>query len=93
MNMAQQYFTYYSTSSAVYDLRSDVFDSLLQKDMAFFDRQPSGRLASRIANDTQDFGQTVELSANTVGQFVLFFFLMFFLFSKSVKLTLVTFQV
>jgi ABC-type multidrug transport system fused ATPase/permease subunit len=90
MNMAQQYFTYYATSSAVYDLRSDVFNALLQKDMTFFDHQPSGRLASRIANDTQDFGQTVELSANTIGQFVLFFFLMLFLFSKSIKLTLLT---
>ena len=33
MNMGEQYFTYYATSSIVYDMRSETFDSLIKKDI------------------------------------------------------------
>jgi ABC-type multidrug transport system fused ATPase/permease subunit len=89
MNLLQQEFTYRATSSAVYDLRSDAFDSLLAKDMAFYDKQPSGRLASRVVNDSNDFGQTVSLVSNLIGQLLIIVFLIYFLLIKSVKLTVV----
>ena len=88
-NMIQQEFTYRATSSAVYDLRSDAFNALIEKDMSFFDKQPAGRLASRVVNDTNDFGQTVSLVSNLVGQLLTVFFLIFFLLQYSVKLTIV----
>ena len=88
-NMIQQEFTYRATSSAVYDLRSDAFNSLIEKDMSFFDKEPAGRLASRVVNDTNDFGQTVSLVSNLVGQLMIVFFLLFFLLQYSVKLTFV----
>ena len=88
-NLIQQEFTYRATSSAVYDLRSDAFNTLIEKDMSFFDKQPSGKLASRIVNDTNDFGQTVALSSNLVGQLLTLFFLLFFLVQYSIKLTIV----
>lgn len=90
MNMGVQYYTFYATSSVIYDMRSDVFNSLIKKDMAFFDRQPSGRLASRITNDTQYFGETVQLTATTMGQLVLFILLLIFLVQKSIQLTFLT---
>lgn len=88
-NLIQQELTYRATSSAVYDLRSDAFNKLIEKDMSFFDKQPSGKLASRIVNDTNDFGQTIALSSNLVAQILTLFFLLFFLVQYSVKLTIV----
>ncbi len=88
-NMIQQEFTYRATSSAVYDLRSDAFNALIKKDMSFFDNEPAGRLASRVVNDTNDFGQTVALTSNLVGQLLTVIFLLFFLVQYSIKLTIV----
>lgn len=87
-NLIQQEFTFRATAGAVYDLRNDVFNSLIKKDMEFFDRQESGRLASRVVNDTNDFGQTLRLVSNVVGQLLTIFFLFFFLLYYSIKLTL-----
>ena len=87
-NLVQQEFTFRATAGAVYDLRNDVFNSLIKKDMEFFDKQESGKLASRVVNDTNDFGQTISLVSNVVGQLLTIFFLFFFLLFYSVKLTL-----
>ncbi len=87
-NLIQQEFTFRATAGAVYDLRVDVFNALIKKDMEFFDRQESGKLASRVVNDTNDFGQTVSLISNVIGQLLTIFFLFFFLIVYSVKLTL-----
>ena len=87
-NLIQQEFTFRATAGAVYDLRKDVFNAMIKKDMEFFDRQESGKLASRVVNDTNDFGQTVSLVSNVIGQLLTIFFLFFFLIIYSVKLTL-----
>ena len=87
-NLIQQALTYRATAGAVYDLRSDAFNAVLGKDMSFFDKQPSGRLASRVVNDTNDFGQTIALVSNLVSQILLVIFLLAFLSTKSTKLTI-----
>ncbi|MHA2402300.1 MAG: ABC transporter ATP-binding protein [Candidatus Kariarchaeaceae archaeon] len=87
-NALSQEITARAVQGAVYDLREDAFDALLKRDMSFFDDQPTGRLASRVTNDTNDYGQVVTLSANLLAQILVVGFILYFLFIRSVKLTL-----
>ncbi len=86
-NAVAMYFGAISVQSSVEDLRKDVFNSLLERDMAFFGEVPTGRLVSRVTNDTQSFGQTVGLSTNLIGQVLNFFVIVGFLYAASVRLT------
>lgn len=88
MNAVTQINGAVAVQSSVEDLRSDVFNALLVRDMSFFGEQPTGRLVSRVTNDTNDFGQTVSLTTNLIGQVLIFVFMLGYLFWASVKLTL-----
>ncbi len=57
--------------------------------MSFFDKEPTGRLASRVVNDTNSFGQVISLTVNLLGQIILVFFVISILIDISVKLTIV----
>ena len=39
--------------SVVHDIRREVFDHLFQQPMAYFDKEPVGKLVSRVTNDTE----------------------------------------
>jgi ATP-binding cassette subfamily B multidrug efflux pump len=53
------------------DLRRDVFRFLQRQRMAFFDRQPIGRLVTRVTNDVDALGELFASGAVTaVGDFV-----------------------
>jgi ABC-type multidrug transport system fused ATPase/permease subunit len=88
-NMLQQEITARTVSSAVVDLREDAFNGVLERDMAFINEHPTGRLVSRIQNDTNDFGQTIVLTTSLLAQLTVVLFLLVFLFDKSVKLTII----
>ncbi|MHA2364570.1 MAG: ABC transporter ATP-binding protein [Candidatus Hodarchaeales archaeon] len=88
-NLINQELSAQTISSAVYDLRQDSFNSIIKHDMAFFDEQPTGRIVSRITNDTRDFGQTIQLTTQLLAQIMVVFFLLYFLFERSVTLTLI----
>jgi ATP-binding cassette subfamily B protein len=51
LNFIQVYIVQLSGARAMYDLRSDVFAFLQGRRLAFFDRQPVGRLVTRVTND------------------------------------------
>lgn len=88
LNIISQELTARAVQGTVVDLRQDAFNALLERDMSFFDEQPTGRLASRVANDTNDFGQTVIMTSQFVGQLFVFFFMIAFLSVRSLKLTI-----
>ena len=90
MNAVTQIYSAKAVQSSVEELRKDVFDSLLIRDMSFFSEQPTGRLVSRVTNDTSDFGQTITLTTNLIGQVLIFVFMLGYLFKASVKLTIIT---
>ncbi|WP_245530517.1 ABC transporter ATP-binding protein [Pseudothermotoga thermarum] len=48
------YITAYLGNKIVYDLRSDFYKVVLNLPMSFFDKNPSGRITTRIVNDTQN---------------------------------------
>ncbi|MDH5402887.1 MAG: ABC transporter ATP-binding protein/permease [Candidatus Heimdallarchaeota archaeon] len=89
-NALLEIFTARAIQGSVRDLRRDTFSALLQRDMSFFDKQPSGKLASRVTNDTYEFATTVSLTSSLVAQIFSVLFIILFLISRSVRLTVVT---
>ncbi|MHA1911304.1 MAG: ABC transporter ATP-binding protein [Candidatus Kariarchaeaceae archaeon] len=88
LNALGQILTARVIQSVVVDLRKEAFDALLIRDMSFFDDQPSGRLASRVVNDTNSYGEVINLTTNLIGQVLVVAFILYFLAIRSVKLTL-----
>ncbi len=87
MNMLNQEKTAIAVQSAIRDLRKDAFDQVIDRDLSFLNSQPTGRLVSRLTNDTRDFGTTVTLTTNLMSQLLLVIFITGFLFTISVRLT------
>ncbi len=55
-------------ADVTYAMATDAIQAVLHHDMAFFDQHASGRVASRIVNDTKEIGQVVTLLADFVAQ-------------------------
>ncbi|MFX0181060.1 MAG: ABC transporter transmembrane domain-containing protein, partial [Candidatus Hodarchaeota archaeon] len=55
-----------SIGYVVLDLRKDATNSVLNHDLSFFDKNPIGKIVSRINTDSREFGQMVELTLDVV---------------------------
>jgi ATP-binding cassette subfamily B protein len=54
---AQTYTTEYTGQRAMHDLRMEIFRHLQRQDMAYFDRNPIGRLMTRTVNDVETLNE------------------------------------
>ena len=70
-NYAQQWLSARVVGNVVLKVREDVFTSVINNDLSFYDEHPSGKIVSRVTSDTQDFAETVTLSINLMGQALL----------------------
>jgi ABC-type multidrug transport system fused ATPase/permease subunit len=75
----------------VLNLRKDVFRSVLDNDMSFFDEHPSGKIVSRVTSDTQDFSNVVTLVLDVASQLLLVLLLAVWLLFINARLTLLIF--
>jgi ATP-binding cassette subfamily B protein len=74
------------------DLRRAVFAFLHRQRMGFFDRQPIGRLVTRVTNDVDALGELFASGAITaIGDFITLFAIVAAMMAFSVKLSLYTF--
>ncbi len=74
---------------AVLDLRKDVNVSVLNHDMSFYDKYPTGKIVSRINTDSRDFGQTADQLSQTVSSILLVGIMFAVMLTINVELTLV----
>jgi len=74
--------------AVVLDMRRGAFSSAVRHDLSFYDRFSSGRIVSRITSDTQDFGQSITLLTDLVGQVIEVLILTAVLLTISPRLTL-----
>ena len=83
------------TSRVVSDLvarmRDDAFAAAVRRDMAFYDSNKTGKVLSRITNDTEDFGQVLVVTSDVVSQIVQALILSVVLLSRDAELTLAMF--
>lgn len=80
-------------AAVVYQLASDAFTSATEHDLSFYDQFTSGRIASRITSDTQDFGELVSLTTDVISQLVEAIILAIVLVNIEWRLSLMMFAV
>lgn len=72
----------------VLKLRQDAFAAVTQRDLSFYDEEPSGKIVSRVTSDTQDFSEVVMLVLNLVSQLLMVLVLFAVLMTINLRLTL-----
>jgi ATP-binding cassette subfamily B protein len=70
-------------------MRKDAFAAAMNRDMAFYDDNKSGKIVSRITSDTQEFANVLVIVNDIVNQFVQLGLLIVVLLNRSWQLTLV----
>ncbi len=76
-------------ADVIAQLRKDAFDAAIERDLAFYDENKSGKIVSRITNDTQELSQVLTISTDLVAQMTEFFIVFFVLVTREWRLTLV----
>lgn len=71
----------------VLKLRQDAFAAVTQRDLSFYDEEPSGKIVSRVTSDTQDFSEVVMLVLNLVSQLLMVAVLFAVLATINLRLT------
>jgi ATP-binding cassette subfamily B protein len=80
-------------ATVVYQLAVDAFGAATSHDLSFYDQFASGKVASRITSDTQDFGQLITLINDSAAQLVESLILAIVLLNVDASLTLYLFAI
>lgn len=75
-------------SGVVADMRKEAFHAAIYRDLSFYDKNKTGKILSRITNDTQEFGTIVLISSDIISQIISVMILLVVLFRRDVTLTL-----
>jgi ATP-binding cassette subfamily B protein len=91
---ANAYLTQWIGQRTIYDLRMEIFHHLQQLSLKFYDRNPIGRLVTRVTNDVEVlndmFSSGIVMVFSDVFTIIGIFY---FMFSMNWKLTLITLSV
>ncbi|MFA5015265.1 MAG: ABC transporter ATP-binding protein [Actinomycetota bacterium] len=90
----QVYFTEYMGQKIMYDMRMSIFSHINKMPMSFFDKNPTGRIMTRVTTDVQTLNEM--LSSGTVtlfGDVFMILGIMAMMLSLNWKLSLITFSV
>jgi ATP-binding cassette subfamily B protein len=80
--------------SVMYDLRKEIFEKLQRADLRFYDKNPIGRLMTRITNDVETLNELFSSGVVTVfGDLFTLVFIVGAMLSMNWRLALVTFAV
>src|SRR5690606_23646159 len=82
-NFIRQSVTARVVGDVVLALRTDAFDAVMERDLSFFDRNPSGKVVSRVTSDSDDFANVVTLTMNLLSQILLVFIVMGVLYNRN----------
>ncbi|MHA1350859.1 MAG: ABC transporter ATP-binding protein, partial [Promethearchaeota archaeon] len=88
-NYIRQIYSNRVIGSVVLDIRKDAHKSVVNHDLSFFDKNPLGKIVSRINTDSRDFGETVGMSIEVISSVIVLVLLIIVMFTVNVMLTLV----
>src|SRR5690606_28718366 len=57
LRFGQLYVLQWTSQRIIFDMRQEIFHHLQGRSLAFFDRQPLGRLTTRVTNDTEQLNE------------------------------------
>ncbi|MBM3714078.1 MAG: ABC transporter ATP-binding protein, partial [Actinobacteria bacterium] len=90
----QQYLTEYIGQKIMYDMRMDIFSHIQKMEMSFFDKNPVGRILTRVTTDVQALGEMLSSGIVTFfGDIFMIAGVMVVMINLNLKLSLVTFSV
>ncbi len=69
------------------EMRKDAFKAAVNRDLAFYDKNKSGGVISRITSDTQEFGDVMLLTSDVIAQMAQIIILLIVLLDRSLSLT------
>ena len=91
---AQALVTTWLGQRVMYDLRTQIFRKLQQLDLTFYDRNPVGRLMTRVTSDVETLNELFSSGLVTVfGDLFILFFIVAAMLRMDAQLALVTFSV
>jgi ATP-binding cassette subfamily B protein len=97
LNLLSWVFNYFTVrytadmlGNVVLDLRRDAGQAVLNHDLSFFDKNPIGKVVSRINSDSRDWGQTVDLTLQLISSLLVIIFLLIIMTFINLTLTLIT---
>jgi len=94
LEYAQGVITTWLGQSVMYDLRREIFEKLQRVDLRFYDKNPVGRLMTRITNDVETLNELFSSGVVTVfGDVFTLLFIVGAMLSMNWRLALVTFSV
>jgi len=92
--VANTYLTRWFGQGALYNLRNAVFEKIQSLHVQFFDKNPIGRLITRSTSDIETLSELLSDGVvNMIGDLFRIFFILYFMFSMSWELTLVSISV
>ncbi|WP_088105319.1 ABC transporter ATP-binding protein [Halalkalibacter urbisdiaboli] len=84
----------FTGQSIIFDIRQKVFKHLSEMHMQFFDRNPVGRLVTRVTHDTEALNQLYsQVIVNLIKEVLILVGILIIMLQMSVKLTLISFTV
>jgi ATP-binding cassette subfamily B protein len=90
----QQYLTEYLGQRIMYDMRMDIFIHIQRMEMSFFDKNPVGRILTRVTTDVQALNEMLSSGIVTFfGDIFMIAGIMIVMVTLNLKLSLVTFSV
>ena len=94
LEYAEAVVTTWLGQSVMYDLRKEIFEKLQRADLRFYDKNPIGRLMTRITNDVETLNELFSSGVVTVfGDLFTLVFIVGAMLSMNWRLALVTFSV
>lgn len=75
-------------ADVISQMRKDAFNAAIERDLAFYDETKSGKIVSRITNDTQELSQVIVIAIDLVAQLTEFALVFLVLLSREWRLTL-----
>jgi len=93
INYVRQWLTARVVGDVVFNLRQDAFSAVMDRDLSFFDTNPSGKVVSRVTSDSDDFSTVVTLTMNLLSQILLVVIITAVLFTRNVTLAFVAISI
>jgi ATP-binding cassette, subfamily B, bacterial len=89
-NAARQWLSAAAIGNVTLKIRQDAFDSVVERDLSFYDEFASGKIVSRVTSDSQALSSVVGLVTELGSQILIITLLTGYLFTVSVPMTLMT---
>lgn len=91
---ASAYLTSYIGQKVIFDLRKKIYSHIINLNVRFFDKTPVGKLVTRVTNDVDVLFEVFSSGLVTAfGDIFTLFWIMYFMFSTSYELSLITLTV